>query len=111
MPALHIIQNQSDLKLLPRPAAPGSEQWTSGFWSLSEATVRSLIGGRVYLHKAKVKPAFLGGELLAYRVSGEPPYAGRFTLIFRPDPKARGVTTDLAGWGMEKKIIHEQLQP
>lgn len=105
MSALHLIQNQSDPKLLPRPETPGSEQWTSGFWSLSEATVRALIGGRVYFHKAKAKPAFLGGDLLGYRVSEDPPYVGRIILIFRPDPNAKGVTTDLAGWGMEKKIV------
>lgn len=111
MPSLHLIQNQTDPKLLPRPETPGSDQWTSGFWSLSETTVRALIGGRVYFHKAKAKSAFLGGELLDYRVSGEPPYAGRIILIFRPDPMAKGVTTDLAGWGMEKKIVHDELQP
>lgn len=108
MPALHLIQNQSDPKLLPRPETPGSELWTSGFWSLSEATVRSLIGGRVYFHKAKVKPAFLGGELLDSRVAGEPSYAGRIILIFRHDPKTKGVTTDHGGWGMEKKIVFDQ---
>jgi hypothetical protein len=90
MPALYLIQNQTDPKLLPRPEAPGSEQWTSGFWNLSEATVRSLIGGRVYFLKAQAKPSFFGGELLDYRVAKEPPYAGRIILIFRPDPSIGG---------------------
>lgn len=59
MPSLHLIQNQTDPKLLPKPEQPGAAVWTSGYWSLSEATVRNLIGGRVYFHKAQAKPAFL----------------------------------------------------
>jgi len=46
MPALHLIQNQADPKLLPRPERPSSDVWISGYWSLSEATVESLLGGR-----------------------------------------------------------------
>lgn len=105
MPALHLIQNQSDPKLLPKPEQPGSEAWISGYWSLAEETVRSLIGGRVYFHKAQVKPAFLGGDLVGYRVADEVPYSGRIILVFRPDPTAKGMTTSRSGWSMEKKII------
>ena len=105
MPALHLIQNQTDPKLLPRPECPGADVWISGYWSLAEATVESLVGGRVYFHKAQAKPAFFGGELLDYRVADEAPYAGRIILVFRPDPQAKGVTTNRTGWSMEKKIV------
>jgi hypothetical protein len=46
MPALHLIQNQTDPKLLPRPERPGTDMWISGYWSLADATVESLVGGR-----------------------------------------------------------------
>jgi hypothetical protein len=105
MPALHLIQNQSDPKLLPKPEQPGAEVWISGYWSLSEGTAKSLIGGRVYFHKAQAKPSFLGGDILGFRVADEPSYVGRIILIFRPDPSAKGVTTSRAGWSMEKKIL------
>ena len=104
MPALHLIQNQADPKLLPKPEKPGSDQWLSGFWSLSEATVRALIGGRVYFHKAQAKPAFHGGDLLDYRVAEEPPYAGRIILVFRPDSSAKGMTTSRDGcWPLKRR--------
>ena len=111
MSALHLIQNQSEPKLLPKPELPGSDVWTSGYWSLSEATVRTLIGGRVYFHKAQVKPAFLGGDLLGYRVADEPPYSGRIILVFRLDPSAKGEITGHTGWAMEKKIDRNESQP
>lgn len=111
MPSLHLIQNQTDPKLLPKPEQKGSDVWTSGYWSLSKETVQSLIGGRVYFHKAQLKPAFLGGDLLAYRLAEEPPYAGRIILVFRPDPAAKGTTTSRAGWSMEKKIVFDEPHP
>lgn len=37
MPSLHLIQNQTDPKLLPRPQRPGSDVWIGGYWSLAEA--------------------------------------------------------------------------
>lgn len=111
MPSLHLIQNQTDPKLLPRPERPGADMWISGYWSLAEATVESLVGGRVYFHKAQAKPAFFGGELLGYRMANEPPYAGRIILIFRPDPSAKGTPTSRDGWSMEKKIIFDESQP
>ena len=46
MPSLHLIQNQTDPKLLPRPEQSGSDMWISVYWSLAEATVESLVGGR-----------------------------------------------------------------
>ncbi len=108
MPSLHLIQNQTDPKLLPRPEQFGSDIWISGYWSLAEATVESLVGGRVYFHKAQAKPAFFGGELLRYRVADEDTYAGRIILVFRPDQSANGVTTSRDGWSMEKKIIFDE---
>ena len=111
MPSLHLIQNQSDLKLLPKPEQAGSDVWTSGYWSLSEETVKSLIGGRVYFHKSQAKPAFLGGDLLGFRVANEPPYAGRIILVFQFDQCAKGVTTSRLGWAMEKKIVFDLHQP
>ena len=111
MPALHLIQNQNDPKLLPRPEQPGADVWVSGYWSLAVATVQSLIGGWVYFHKAQAKPAFLGGELLDYRVADETPYSGRIILVFRHDPNAKGVTTGRDGWAMEMKIVRNHPQP
>jgi hypothetical protein len=111
MPVIHLIQNQTDPKLLPKPEQAGSDVWISGYWSLAEETVRSLIGGRVYFHKGQVKPAFLGGDLLAYCLAEEPPYAGRIILVFRHDPAAKGTNTSRAGWSMEEKIVFDQDPP
>jgi hypothetical protein len=111
MPALHLIQNQSHPKLLPKPEQPGSDVWISGYWVLAVDTVRSLIGGRVYFHKAQAKPSFFGGEILDFRVANEPPYAGRIILLFQFDPQARGVRAGPEGWAMEMKIVLNEPQP
>lgn len=105
MPSLHLIQNQTDPKLLPRPEKPGAEMWISGYWSLSVDTVKSLVDGRVYFHRAQAKPGFLGGTITGFHIADEPPYADRIILVFRPEPAAKGVITSRTGWSMEKKIV------
>jgi hypothetical protein len=111
MPALHLIQNQTNPKLLPKPEQPGADVWISGYWSLAVDTVRTLIGGHVYFHKAQAKPSFFGGEIVGFRVADEAPYTGRIILQFRPDPAAKGVTTGRDGWSMEKKIVSKESRP
>lgn len=111
MPSLHLIQNQSDPKLLPKPEQLGADVWISGYWNLALDTVKSLVGGQVYFHKAQAKPSFLGGEILDFRMADEPPYAGRIILLFRPDPQAKGVRAGPGGWSMEKKIDPNEPQP
>lgn len=40
----------------------------SGVWDISQEDAARLVGGRLYLHKTKSKPAFHGGTVVAFRV-------------------------------------------
>lgn len=106
MNCIHLIQKETDPKLLPHPVK-GSEFWVSGYWTLSEKTAQGLIGGMIYFHKAQVKPSFLGGEIVEYRVEESGEWKGKIVFRFRQDASARGVKTGKEGWAMVMKICGE----
>lgn len=107
MNCIHLIQKDTDPKLLPKPEKEGSKIWTSGYWSLAAKTAEGLIGGMIYFHKAQVKPSFLGGEIVGYRVEESGEWKGRIVFRFREESSARGVKTGKEGWAMVMKLCGE----
>lgn len=82
-----------------------SQDWESGNWSVSKETAESLIGGDIYLHKSQDRPSFFGGRITGYHEIEEGEAKGRVIFLFVATPEHKGVKTDKAGWGNEKKIV------
>ena len=80
MKAIHLIQ--SDAKLAPKPVAPGSHLFESGFWSLSIKQAESLIGGNIFFHEKQLSPSFFGGVITSYRVQQGGEWHGRVIFKF-----------------------------
>ena len=105
MPAIHLIK-KSKAGLPPIvPVAGEANTYTSGFWTLSEDTARSLIGGKIYFHVRQREPSFYGGRILdAWReVGGQYPDKIVFKFVFSDDGK--GVRTSADGWAQEMKLV------
>jgi len=103
MPAIHLIK-KSEGGLPPIvPVAGEANTYTSGFWTLSEETARSLVGGQIYFHAHQRDPSFYGGQIVdAHRaVDGAYPDKIVFKFIFSADCK--DVRTTSSGWAQEMK--------
>ncbi|MGA2030327.1 MAG: hypothetical protein ABSG87_09680 [Verrucomicrobiota bacterium] len=61
MKSIHLIQYESDSELRPKPIAPDSQTYKSGYWSIPIELANSLKGGNIYFHKKQKSPSFLGG--------------------------------------------------
>ena len=65
---------------------------TSSYWNLTEDEAKRLVGGRLFLHKTKREPSYIGGRVTAYRFATKedhPKYAGRAMLTFEVLPEGR----------------------
>jgi hypothetical protein len=86
---------------------PHRKNWTkidestfeTGRWSVSEATAREAVGGRIYLHETQSAPAWHGGTIRAWRALP----TGRVFFTYAVDGPFRTVCKD--GWGQEKATI------
>jgi hypothetical protein len=102
MTTIHLLERNNRFK---RPDK-NNHIWESGDWKLSEDTVKSLVGGKVYFHKGQLESSFFGGTIIGYRMIPEPDSnAGRCVIIFEHQPEMRGVIAGPNGWGNEKKIV------
>ena len=90
---------------MPENPKDSESLWTSGFWAVSEATAKQLIGGMIYFHEKQESRSKRGGEIVGFEVVKSGEYAGRIIFRFRNDPNAKGVLTSRAGWPMEKKMV------
>jgi hypothetical protein len=77
--------------------------YRSASWVLSQETIKSLIGGRVFLHEKQDERSYFGGEILDIIPSEIPGLEGRFDIIFKALPECRDVRCP-GGWGREKAI-------
>ena len=98
---IHFIEKEN---LLTRKDKT-TQDWESGFWSVSKEVAESLIGGDIYLHKAQDKPSYFGGKITAYRIQEEGQWEGRIIFHFTATKKHKEVKTSRSGWSMEKKIV------
>ena len=103
MSAIHLIK-KNDPNLPPiKPAKEmGEGVFSSGDWLLSETRAMSLIGGKIYFHRAQKKPSFFGGIIEKVEKSAVP---DRFVFFFSFDPQCRGVGTSSDGWAMTMKFV------
>ena len=85
--------------------------YDSGFWFVAQATAERLVGGQLYLHDAKDKPARFGGTILGYRVAEGGANEGKIVFRFQASMDAKGVRAGREGWGMEKKIVLDDPNP
>ena len=104
MPAIHLIKNDRSLPRIT-PIRRGTNDYQSGFWALTEATARALIGGEIYFHERQTGPSFFGGIIKdAIKVEGGE-YADRILFTFTSDQACKGVVTPRKGWAQEMKIV------
>lgn len=78
--------------------------WESGYWTLTEKSAKSLIGGDIYLHSNQSKPSRFGGVIQNYRVIENGEFEGKIVFEFLADIEHKNVRTSKEGWGREKKI-------
>jgi hypothetical protein len=104
MSAVHFVERGSNP---PRRSKPSASEWESGFWAVTEETARKLIGGDIHFHSAQDKPSHFGGTILSYVVCQGGDEAGRIIFRFQASLAHKGVRTEQAGWGNEKKFVWE----
>ena len=98
---IHLIEKDNRITR----ADKSSQQWQSGYWKLTEQVAKELVGGELYLHKAKRKASYFGGVIDHYHVQTEGPFKGRIVFTFTASMQFKNVKTSFEGWGMEKKIV------
>ena len=79
--------------------------WESGYWIVSSASAKQLVGGSIFHHKKQAEPSFFGGIILGYRIQEEGPFAGRVIFKFQYAHDHRGVSAGKGGWGNEMKMV------
>jgi hypothetical protein len=86
--AIHLIQKDSNL--LPKPSAPGSHIFESGFWYIDLEKAKKLIGKDIYFHEKQISPSFFGGVIKDCRVEQ---YEGQARVVFQFEVKVshRGI--------------------
>lgn len=100
--ALHLIEKGLySENLSPIEGAPG--EWNTGKWWIGDATARSLIGKKIYLHRGQLEKSHIGGEILSFQQSSTDPK--KKIIRFRRLAECAGVSTSRTGWGNEKKIV------
>ena len=90
---------------LMKPIDKDCQKYESGFWVLSEATAKELVGAKIYLHDSQSAPAFFGGIILDWKKITDGEYEGRIAFTFKAEKECKGIKTDLSGWAQEMKIV------
>ncbi len=100
---IHLVEKLTDDAHL-RPVSNRPGEWETGYWVISDATAKSLIGGFVYVHKGQNLPSHEGGAILdIYYEPGSDPK--RRVIRFTSTSTAKNVIADREGWGNERKIV------
>lgn len=98
--AMHLINRRDGQRLhgmSPWGGQPG--RFRSCCWLIGDEQVAELIGGWVYFHEAKSRPARFGGIILGFE-PGESDMADRKVILFQGDGRAQGVRWRGASHGM-----------
>ena len=101
MPEIHLIERLGNYRALN----DGSNDWESGYWVVAQETAARLVGGQIYLHDGQDQPSRFGGNIASFRVQGGGELDGRIIFRFTPTRECKGASTDMQGWGNEKKIV------
>ena len=79
----------------------------TGWWTLTEAQAKLLVGGMVHLHETKADVSWLGGQISDYELADPASVdAGRIGLHFRPSPEGRNQKWD---WGKNKPNMRAEM--
>jgi hypothetical protein len=87
--AIHLIQNNSEL--LPKPVAPGSQTFESGFWALPIEKAKAFIGGSIFFHERQISPSFFGGIIKDCWVQQDGEWKGRVVFKFDASASHKGI--------------------
>lgn len=80
-------------------------EWESGYWVVSEATAKRLVGGHIYLHRGEDEPSHIGGDIFSFHVHPTGPEAGRIVFHFHAAVTCSNITVGREGWDNEMKIV------
>ena len=83
MKAIHLIQNNPELR--PKPVAPGSQTYESGFWWLSIERAKSFKGENIFFYDNKLSESFFGGVIKDCWVQQ---YNGQDRVVFKIEASA-----------------------
>lgn len=98
--AVHFINRRDGISLFGMSRWPGEPNgYRSCCWLLSDEQASELIGGWIYFHETKAKPASFGGMIIGFEPGGTD-MADRKAILFRADGRARGVVWRGADHGM-----------
>jgi HNH endonuclease len=103
--AIHVVEKKQDSQHL-RPVDGRRGVWQTAYWVIGEKTRSDLIGGTVYVHEGQLLPSHAGGEILEI-VHETGTEQNRYVIIFKQSAAAKGLLSEKAGWGNEKKIDWE----
>jgi hypothetical protein len=116
--AIHLINEREGLtrKGLSKVAS-AQDTWRSCCWVLSEFDQDALLGGWLYLHDSKGKPASLSGRIIGFEAAEREGTATQrgVAIVFQAHRDARGKKWRGASHGMawssgviEADLSHEQ---
>jgi hypothetical protein len=80
MKSIHLIQYDRDPELQPKPIAPGSQTYESGFWSFTIEQANTFKYGNIYFHRKQKSPSFLGGVIKDCWIEQ---YQGQDRVVFK----------------------------
>ena len=90
---IHLIERDNRMIRLDTD----SQVWESGYWVVSDATAKQLLGGSILFHKKQKEPSFFGGVILNYRIQKEGEWKGRVIFSFEYRADHRMVLADRGG--------------
>lgn len=102
MKAVHFIERFNHVRVLDHEA----NLYETGYWDVSLAKAKALVGSRLYLHRAQKARSFFGGHITGYRIQPEGEYAGRIVFTVISDKAGKGARAP-SGWGQEKNYTDE----
>ena len=96
MKNIHLIEKSAGYNRV----AGTENEWTTGTWTMSQATAESLIGGNVFLHTAQKAPCYLGGKILGCEDARD---GKKWTIHFQFGKDLVNTTTDYckSKWAVE----------
>jgi hypothetical protein len=89
---LHFIHKENSPGVLE--SVQGTEDWESGYWSVSQKIAEEALGGNIYLHHKQADNSFEGGVIKGYRVAtaeDSEKYQGRIIFRFTPTREHKDV--------------------
>jgi hypothetical protein len=106
MSVIHLLARKGDQQPTAFRHLGGGVHLT-GWWKLSEAEAKELVGGNVHLHETKADVSWLGGQITNYELADPGSTdAGRIGLHFRPSPEGRDKAWD---WGKNKPNMRAEM--